>query len=382
MRILYLINTPGAQLFGAGRQMLAIARHMRDRGATVVIVAPPDSAVVHEATRQGFTTEAATFSATPWSVLRLRRITRSHRPDVVHAMSFMPLALAGLARRSRTLPARFASVLVDPVSPHALSTKMTKSLAVRLRILVARAAADSADAVFCVSDSVADRLRRLGVSGDLRVVHDTVDVAELTRRAAAPLVPALPTDRPRIGTAAARLVAGKGPDVLLAAFAQVVGRVPTAHLVIAGALDPSLDLRAQADALGIADRITFTGYLEDTAPLFAALDVFVLPSLSEGLNSSVIEAGALGVPVVASRVGGVPEAVEDGYTGLLVPPGDADELSRALVALLDDEGTTERMGARARERAGELFSAENTVALIAQAYEQALTRRSEDRETT
>lgn len=375
MRILYLINAPGGHLSGAARQTLSLATHQVARGHDVTIAAPADSAMFREAVERGFSTLAASFSPNPTVVMKLRRDVRALRPDLVHAMSFVPLAMAGYAHRSTSLPARFVSVLVDPVSPHALAMKNLRGTAVKVRTQLARDTSGAVDAVFCVSQSVASRLESIGATGNLVVVHDTIDVDDLEARARS-LTLDLPQGRPRIGAAAVRLVPAKGVDVLVRAFARAADALPNAQLVIAGEPDPDLDLPGLARSLDIADRVTFLGFIEDTAALFSELDVFVLPSLSEGLNSSVLEAGALGVPVIAARVGGVPEAIADGETGLLVAPGDADALSKALVALLGDTGTSQRMGRNARARVLERFSAEKTFGVIDSHYDSAYESRS------
>jgi len=113
-----------------------------------------------------------------------------------------------------------------------------------------------------------------------------------------------------------------------------------------GPLRPDLEHRAAM--LGLAGTVTFTGYRSDAARLLAGLDVLVVPSRSDGSPLVVCEAMAAGVPVVASRVGGLPDLVEDGGSGLLVRPGEAEDLARALVSLLLDPEAARRLGARGR----------------------------------
>ncbi|HLI57126.1 MAG TPA: glycosyltransferase [Actinomycetota bacterium] len=144
----------------------------------------------------------------------------------------------------------------------------------------------------------------------------------------------------------------KGVDVLLDAWAPVHRAHPDCRLTIAGAGCERLALKAQAAALGLGDAVSFPGTLAPEM-VVAALDaacLLVLPSRSEGLGRVILEAHARARPVVASRVGGIPELVEDGVTGLLVAPGNPDDLARALLGLLADPDRRAAMGAEGRRR--------------------------------
>ena len=126
-------------------------------------------------------------------------------------------------------------------------------------------------------------------------------------------------------------------------------------------------LRAQARALGLEPRVQFLGFRTDIQLLLHAADFFCLATQSEGLGSSILEAMSAGLPVVATRVGGVPEIVEDGATGILVPPADPGALAGAMARMAGDRGLRERMGARGRERASG-FSAERTAEMTERVY--------------
>ena len=115
-------------------------------------------------------------------------------------------------------------------------------------------------------------------------------------------------------------------------------------------------------AQGLTDKLTFLGRVDNSAAFLAACDVVVVPSLSEGMPLVPMEAMALGKPVVATRVGGTPEVVLDGETGLLVPPGDGAALALAIDTLLRDDEARRRMGSAGRERADRHFSTETLVA--------------------
>jgi glycosyltransferase involved in cell wall biosynthesis len=158
-----------------------------------------------------------------------------------------------------------------------------------------------------------------------------------------------------------RLLRGKGLEVLLEAFARVAAREPAAHLLLLGsgegqALSVEASLRAAAEAPGLSGRVTFAGRREDVADCLGAADVFAFPSLYEALGIALIEAQACGLPAVGSRTGGIVDVIEDGKTGLLVPPGDAAALAEALLALVRERPRRVALGRSARERAAARFS--------------------------
>jgi glycosyltransferase involved in cell wall biosynthesis len=145
----------------------------------------------------------------------------------------------------------------------------------------------------------------------------------------------VPTSAFVVGVAG-RLAAEKGISVLLESMKEVLAKVPRAWLVIAGDGPERAALECRAHDLRIDHRVDFLGMRADLPRIMAALDVFVLPSLYEGFGLVVLEAMAVGVPVIATCVGGVPEVVEDGVTGVLVPPGDPSKLAEAILRLERD----------------------------------------------
>ena len=172
--------------------------------------------------------------------------------------------------------------------------------------------------------------------------------------------PALEKAGPLVGNVA-RLAEQKGQRYLLEAAARVVERRPDVRFVLVGEgeLRPALESRARE--LGLGDRVLFTGAREDVPELLASLDVFAFPSLFEGLCVAVIEAQAAGVPVVATPVGGIRETVEDGKTGLLVPPRDAQALAGAILRLLEQPGEGKRLAAEAKRRVHARFSEQRMI---------------------
>jgi glycosyltransferase involved in cell wall biosynthesis len=155
--------------------------------------------------------------------------------------------------------------------------------------------------------------------------------------------------------------------------------VPNAIFVLVGDGSERASLEAQAARLGIGDRVIFLGYRDDVAELLASCDLLVLPSLYEGLPLSVLEAMAAGKPVVATSVGGTPEAVLDGETGFLVPSRDPTALVRAIQRLLKDACLRRKMGMAGRRRVQRNFSPTQMVAGVTQMYEKLLDGQASSR---
>jgi len=180
----------------------------------------------------------------------------------------------------------------------------------------------------------------------------------------------IPEASPIVGVVA-RLEAEKGHRVLLEAWPLVLAAHPEAWLLIVGEGSERNSLEAQAGSLGISDHVVFTGRREDVPAVTAALDVAVLPSYREAQGLSVLEAMALSRPVVASNVGGIPEMIEDGVTGLLVPPNDCDALAAALIKLLTNHPYADMIARRGHDLVHERFCIELMVNSIESIYDEA-----------
>lgn len=144
----------------------------------------------------------------------------------------------------------------------------------------------------------------------------------------------LRTDAPLIGIVG-RLVPVKNHRLFFEAAARVKAARPAARFVVVGDGELRAEIEAQVEALGLRDSVVFTGWIQDVAPVYADLDVLAISSLNEGTPVSIIEALAARCPVVATAVGGLPDLLDRGELGVLVPPGDAEALANALIAALD-----------------------------------------------
>ena len=241
----------------------------------------------------------------------------------------------------------------------------------RLPTLLARwrRTAPSVSHWIAVSSSVArENGREMGFApGRVTVIANGVDTARFRpndeARASSRAELGLAADTPLLAVAT-RLEAEKGVQVALDALARLTPEFPDAHLLVAGAGSYATDLQAQARRLGLAERVRFLGLVPHAAlpDVLAAADIALFPSLChEAFPLSVVEALAVGLPVVASAVGGVPMAVREGATGSLVPPGDVAALADALRPLLADPARRRALGALARQSAEQQFSVQAMV---------------------
>lgn len=173
-----------------------------------------------------------------------------------------------------------------------------------------------------------------------------------------------------------RMAEVKDFPTLMQAFVQLAALRGNARLMIIGEGVSRAHCQTIAEAAGVADRVWLPGERADIPELMRAMDVFVLPSLGEGISNTILEAMASGLPVVATRVGGNPELVEDGITGRLVPPGRPGELARALLEYVDDPVRRGQAGAAARARVDARFSLDAMVRGYLGVYDEVLARHT------
>ncbi len=217
--------------------------------------------------------------------------------------------------------------------------------------------------VLCVCEAVrASHARRMPrLAGRFVTVANGISEAPAVRpRAALRAELGLAPDA-RVALTVGSLTPQKAQHVLLEAFARAARELPGASLLVAGEGRLRADLEARRDALGLGERVRFLGARADVPDLMEAADVFALSSVREGLSVTLLEAMRAGRAVVASRVGGNGEAVADGATGMLVPPGDALALAAALRVLLDDPDRAAALGLAGRRRWAGRFTAERMV---------------------
>jgi len=297
-------------------------------------------------------------------VRRLRRIVRDLRPHIVHTFLFHANLIGRLAARPGLLARRPAVVGSVRVAErrhrwHLLADGLTRSLI---------------DCEVCVSEGVrrfTHRYARIPLA-QLRVIPNGVNLEAIDAvRPVDPGTIGCDPDRP-ILCFVGRLDPQKGITILLEAVARVE---PSCQVVLVGDGPQRGELAARAAALGIGDRVHFTGWRPDAAAVMAASDVFVLPSLWEGMPNALMEAMALGRCAVASAVEGSDELIDDGVTGLLVPAGAVAPLAERIALALADTDRRRQLGRAARRRIAERFTIERAVTAYDALYRELLATR-------
>ena len=343
-------------------------------GALAVGLAESEAAVVDDARRRGCRVVDVPALGREVRPLRdlaaLRQLTalmRRERPRIVHTHT----SKAGLLGR---LAARLARVPAVIHQPHGhVFYGYWGAPRTALYVALERRAARWTDRIVTLTErGTAEHLARgIGRPGQYATVPSGVPTAAL--RAAAPPRAAA---RARLGLAPdayvvaglGRLVPVKGFDLLVEALPRLAAEVPSARVLLVGDGPERAALEARARALGVAARLHVTGATPEVAAHLAAADVLAAPSRNEGMGRALVEAMALGLPVVATAVGGIPAVVEDGGCGRLVPPGDADALAAALAGLGRDARLRETLGRAAVVRA-EAFSSEVALARMRAVYD-------------
>jgi glycosyltransferase involved in cell wall biosynthesis len=212
----------------------------------------------------------------------------------------------------------------------------------------------SFDGVVAVSSAVADRLREAGVSKQMRLIPNGVPVPTGEDR---PVAADLRQPGRLVVGAVGRLSKEKGTAVLIQAAARICREYPNVLFVQVGDGPDRKELEAIVRELGIESQFVFAGQRQDMAQVYRSFDLFALPSLAEGMPMALLEAMAAGLPVVATRVGAVPEVIGDPKAGTVVEAGDVEALARAIRTFLADEDLRRRAGAQAQKRLKEKFSA-------------------------
>jgi glycosyltransferase involved in cell wall biosynthesis len=299
------------------------------------------------------------------AIAAMKALLRELRPDVVHTHQAGALLYAGPAARGAGVPA-------------VVHTEHGKHYPGHLRTrVIGRLSGGFASRYFCVSQEIAATAvaHHIVPSRKVHVVPNGIDTARFARRDGrdeARRAVGLPAGATIIGTVG-RLSEIKRQDLLIRAFARAA--IPGALLLLVGD-GPMMDsLRGLASGLGLGESVRFAGYQDEPERYVRAMDVFALTSRSEGMPLAVLEAWAAGVPVVASRVGGLPEMIDDGRTGLLFEPDDEAALASVLAALGGDPERCRRVGEAGLERVRSRFDVRVMAETYERHYREILSRR-------
>jgi glycosyltransferase involved in cell wall biosynthesis len=348
---------------GGQNQVLLTVMGLRSIGERTLLVAHPDGELRRRAAEGlDFIPLAPSHELDLKAGWRLSRILNRLRPEIVHAHDphGVSMAAIGVSMASVTpAPRLVASRRVDF---HLKKNSFSQWKYRQVSMFIA------------ASDAIAAMLRGDGVAaGRIRTVHEGIDVDRI-----AGLDPVnvrgelwLPTDAPIVGSIGA-LVPHKGHRHLIEAAARVVKEVPDARFVILGEGTLRQPLQHRIEQLHLERHVFMPGFRSDAVALLKSFDLFVMPSETEGLGTSILDAMACGKAVIGTTAGGIVEVVEDGATGLLVPPQDPAALADAIVTLLRDPARRARMGEAGLARVRDEFTVARMVAGTRDVYEEVL----------
>ena len=294
-----------------------------------------------------------------WQIWRqIRRL----RPDIVHTHS----SKAGFVGRFAAKMAKAPHILYTPHG-HVFQGYFSPVVTRRF-VLLERLAARWTDRIITLTDAEADQHLALGIGrpGQFVTIPSGIDLDRVTTVTPKRLV----AHGTIVGTVA-RLVPVKGHSFLLDAIPTVLQRCPEAQFLLVGEGEMRPALEEQARRLGLGGRVTFVGFREDVPAVLAGMDAVVLPSLNEGMGRVLVMAMALGKPIVATSVGGVPELLGNGEAGVLVPPGDSAAIAEAVSTLLCDQLRARALGEAGRRRASR-YGAEAMVSALAKVYREVM----------
>jgi glycosyltransferase involved in cell wall biosynthesis len=294
----------------------------------------------------------------------VRRV-RAVRPQIVHTHLVHADLFGQLAAASARTPVRVST-------KHGFNEFRDS----RVFSLADRLSVAATDAHIAISRGLAAYLAEVEGFAEERftIIHYGIDAG------AAPPAP-YPDGPPRL-LCIGRLIPIKGHEILLRAFAAALRERDELMLELAGSGPLEPELRAQTQALGIEDSVAFLGHVTPVQPLLERAAAVVVPSLGEGFGMVALEAMERERPVVASAVGGLPEIVRDGETGLVVPPGDADALAQALLGVIGDRERAESFGRAGRARALEHFSQVRCTERTLLVYDELLARHLDHARST
>jgi glycosyltransferase involved in cell wall biosynthesis len=341
---------------GTERLLQGLLPALRREGvSSSVLCLSSGGEIADEVRGEGFevAVEGITSYWNPLQVARLRKIVSGRAPSLVHSHGSFANIATGFACRGSGFP---------PLFTHH-HTMWVEDLPRRQCWAEARASA-RARKVLCVSEAVRTSVVDAGIAPASRtaIVYNGIDTSRF-----------VPSARPGLGNilCVGSLAPHKGHVVLLDALPAVLEAIQGASLTLAGDGSEREALLARAVTLGVAERVRFAGLVGDVRPLLEEADLLVLPSVRrEGLGIAVLEAMAAGVPVVASRCGGIPEVVEDGRTGRLVEPGDSGELARVIAEVLLDPATGAELAAAARASVEDRFDVGSTAKRLKRLYQE------------
>lgn len=345
---------------GGQNQALLILKGLRARGHAAELVAAGGSALGERARESGINVYFVSrgLFRVP-AALKIRELVRGGGFDLVHANEAHAVSAVWLAGAQKHIPFLISRRVGYPIG---------KSSASRARY-------QAATRIIANSKWVAEQAGNSGAPRDkLTVVYEGTEIPPLfseAQRSAARSRWGISGDAPLLGCVGV-LLPDKGQEWLIRALAELRRDFPTARLLLAGDGPCLSELKELAHKLGIAEAVLFAGFVKEIESVYAALDIFLLPSFFEALNNSLLAAMAYEIPSIAFNLGALGEIIENEKSGLLVSGPNVSEISTAAARILRDAGYARNLGQSARKRVEQNFSAEQMVSGMIRVYEESL----------
>ena len=356
LRIVHL--STARECRGGELQSLLLIKGLRDRDHENVLVCPPNTPLEEEARELGIIVHCLPLKGEVdlYSSFRLRLLLNRYCPHILHAHTSHAQLIGGLA----CIGSQCLNIASRRVDFH---VKNSLSRWIKYRILV--------DGIIAVSEAVREILIRDGISPEKVVaIRSGCDPSRFNSiRGNGSLRNEFGGDDAFIVLNVAALVGHKDHETLLRAAALVKDRYPQARFLIAGEGKLREKLAKLSSELGLEDIVKFLGFRTDIAELFSISDVLLHTSKEEGLGTSLIDALFMGLPIVATRAGGIPEIVKDGYSGFLVPVGDFHQVAKKLARLIEEHVLLKKLSEGARLSANS-FHIDKTVEKTEEFYKE------------
>jgi len=345
---------------GGQNQALLLLRGLYERGHAAELLATHGSSISHRAKKEGIYVHSVSRSMTRLSAAsKIRSILAEDRVDIVHANEAHAVTATWLAVRNRNIPFIVSRRVGYPLR----------------KGWIAQSRYRRADCILANSQWVADQAAASGADrAKIRVVHEGTQIPSLltsAQRAQARQRWGVAEGTPLLGCVGV-LLPDKGQEWLIRALAEVRKEIPDARLLLAGDGSSRRELEQLVDSLKLSRAVIFAGFVKDVESVYAALDVFLLPSFFEALNNSLLAAMSYEIPSIAFSRGALTEIIEDGKSGLFVSGPDVGEISSAIKRLLRDQQFARTLGQEARLRVINNFSAERMVEGTLKVYEEVL----------
>jgi glycosyltransferase involved in cell wall biosynthesis len=371
-----LIISPEQYIGGSGIYVAKILRHLIRRHDLRLLLHPSDEAIQYlqqEVPGAAITTMEMTYRHFVQLLIKLRRLIHQQQIEMMHINGRRLVVLAPFIK----LFCPKVKILSTFHSTYFNSEeRLVKAFALWLLHLVP---VHCCDCVIVVSEKIyRERKWQLLPGRKIRLIKNGIDVEhfmfsdEIRKQFRQEIRQQYDLNHAVVIGEVARLVRGKGQHILLEAIARCRQKGYNFKALLVGEGPNRTELESLSRHLQIEPSIIFIGHQSDTRPFLAAMDVFVLPSLNEGLPLSLLEAMASGLPVVAARIGGIPEVIADGRTGLLVPPNDAETLALRLQELCENPTLRKRLACEAQAFVQVQFDQKKMLALHEAVYDELL----------